>query len=130
MRSALHSLFVLAFVLWPLAANPEALSTGFEAANKLYEEGKYADAAASYERLLQGGQVSAALYFNLGNAAFKSSQIGRAIAAYRQAERIAPRKPGHPRKPPVRPQPGPGADPGRWALATMAATASPSMSGR
>jgi tetratricopeptide (TPR) repeat protein len=102
---------VLAFVLWPLAACPEALfqsnhfqpllsplwpgalSARFEAANKLYEEGKYAEAAASYERLLQGGQVSAALCFNLGNAAFKSSQIGRAIAAYRHAERLAPRDP-------------------------------------
>jgi tetratricopeptide (TPR) repeat protein len=103
---------VLAFVLWSLAACPEALSqsnhferalrlppwpeslsAGFEAANKLYEEGKYADAAASYESLLQGGQVSAALLFNLGNAAFKSSHIGRAIAAYRQAERLAPRDP-------------------------------------
>jgi tetratricopeptide (TPR) repeat protein len=112
--AALCPLFVLAIVLWPLAArpealsesnhfeqvlrlplrgSPEALSAGFEAANKLYEEGKYAEAAASYERLLQGGKVSAALYFNLGNAAFKSSQIGRAIAAYRHAERLAPRDP-------------------------------------
>lgn len=86
-------LFVVAFVLWPLAARPEAMSADFEAANKLYEEGKYAEAAASYEKLLQGGRVSAALYFNLGNAAFKSSQIGRAIGAYRQAERLAPRDP-------------------------------------
>jgi len=105
---------VLAVALWPLSARPEALSpsnafeqalrlplmgspealaAGFEAANKLYEEGKYADAAASYEKLLQDGQASAALYFNLGNAAFKSSHIGRAIAAYRQAERLAPRDP-------------------------------------
>jgi tetratricopeptide (TPR) repeat protein len=84
---------LLALVLWPLAARPEALSAGFEAANKLYEEGKYADAAAGYERLLQSGQASAALFFNLGNAAFKSSQIGRAIAAYRQAQRLAPRDP-------------------------------------
>jgi len=110
--AALCPLFVLAVALWHLAARPEALSesnhfnqalllplwpgglsASFEAANKLYEEGKYADAAASYERLLQGGQVSAALYFNLGNAAFKSSQIGRAIAAYRHAERLAPRDP-------------------------------------
>jgi tetratricopeptide (TPR) repeat protein len=85
--------FVLAFVPWPLAARPEAPPASFEAANKLYEEGKYAEAAAGYERLLQGGRASAALYFNLGNAAFKSSQIGRAIAAYRQAERLAPRDP-------------------------------------
>jgi tetratricopeptide (TPR) repeat protein len=87
------ALFILAVALWPLAARPEALSAGFEAANKLYEEGKYADAAAGYKQLLQGGQVSAALFFNLGNAAFKSSQIGQAIAAYRQAERLAPRDP-------------------------------------
>ena len=42
---------------------------------------------------MQSGQVSAALYFNLGNAWFKSGQIGRAIAAYRQAEQITPRDP-------------------------------------
>jgi tetratricopeptide (TPR) repeat protein len=71
----------------------EPLSAGFNAANQLYEQGKFAEAAASYEQLLQGGQVSAALYFNLGNAAFKSSQIGRAIAAYRHAQRLAPRDP-------------------------------------
>ena len=72
------------------AASP---STDFDAANKLYEEGKFADAASAYEKLVQSGQVSAALYFNLGNAWFKSGQIGRAIAAYRQAQQIAPRDP-------------------------------------
>ena len=86
-------LLLLALLLWPLAAGAQTLPAGFDAANKLYEEGRYAEAAASYERLLQGGRASAALYFNLGNAAFKSSHIGRAIAAYRQAERLAPRDP-------------------------------------
>ena len=71
-----------------------ALSTSaFESANKLYEEGKFAEAAAAYQKLAQSGQVSAALYFNLGNALFKSSQNGRAIAAYRQAEQLNPRDP-------------------------------------
>src|SRR5262249_54460599 len=36
---------------------------------------------------------SVAVYFNLGNAWFKSGQLGRAIAAYRQAERLNPRDP-------------------------------------
>ena len=40
-----------------------------------------------------GGQISPALYFNLGNAWFKAGQIGRAIAAYRRAEQLAPRDP-------------------------------------
>ena len=43
--------------------------------------------------LIVTGSVSPALYFNLGNANFKSGQIGRAIAAYRQAEALTPRDP-------------------------------------
>jgi tetratricopeptide (TPR) repeat protein len=42
---------------------------------------------------VQSRQVSAPLYYNLGNAWFKSGQIGRAIAAYRQADQITPRDP-------------------------------------
>ena len=37
--------------------------------------------------------MSAALYFNLGNALFKSGQIGRAIVNYRLAGQLAPRDP-------------------------------------
>lgn len=65
----------------------------FDAANKLYEQGKFAEAAAGYENLARANGASAALYFNLGNAFFKSGQIGRAIAAYRSAEQITPRDP-------------------------------------
>jgi tetratricopeptide (TPR) repeat protein len=67
--------------------------SGFEAANRLYEEGKYAEAVAAYEKLLASGQASEAVYFNLGNACFKSRQIGRAVAAYREAQRLNPRDP-------------------------------------
>src|ERR1041385_7273277 len=55
--------------------------SGFEAANKLYYEANFTNAAAAYEKLIQSGQGSPALYFNLGNAWFKSGQLGRAIAA-------------------------------------------------
>ena len=72
-----------------------AVDTGsaFDAANKLYEQGKFSEAAADYEKLVQSGTVSSALYFNLGNAFFKSGQLGKAVAAYRDAEKIAPRDP-------------------------------------
>jgi tetratricopeptide (TPR) repeat protein len=69
------------------------LSVAFDQANRLYEQGKFAPAAAAYEELARGGKVSAALYFNLGNACFKSGQLGRAIANYRLAQRLAPRDP-------------------------------------
>lgn len=69
------------------------ISPEFDAANKLYEQGKFPEAASSYEKMIQSSPVSPALYFNLGNALFKSSRMGRAIAAYRQAEQLAPRDP-------------------------------------
>jgi tetratricopeptide (TPR) repeat protein len=69
------------------------IAGGFDAANRLYEQGKFAEAASAYEQLVQSGKVSSALYFNLGNAFFKSGQAGRAVAAYRVAQRIAPRDP-------------------------------------
>jgi tetratricopeptide (TPR) repeat protein len=63
----------------------------FSAANKLYAEGKFADAAAGYEKILQTGAQSPALLFNDANAEFKAGHLGRAIATYRQAELLAPR---------------------------------------
>src|SRR6266704_889866 len=85
--------FVLMLLLSSGWSRAENLTSAFEAANKLYEQGKHSEAAANYEKLIQTGWVSAALYFNLGNALFKSGQIGRAIAAYRQAQQITPRDP-------------------------------------
>jgi tetratricopeptide (TPR) repeat protein len=91
--NAVALLAAIVIVLLP-AQSPAAVSAAvFDSANKLYEEGKYAEAASAYETLVRSGQTSAALYFNLGNAFFKSGQIGRAIAAYRQAEQLTPRDP-------------------------------------
>jgi tetratricopeptide (TPR) repeat protein len=84
---------VLLAALFPLCARADLSTSAFESANKLYEEGKFTEAAAAYQGLVQSEQVSAPLYYNLGNAWFKSGQIGRAIAAYRQAEQITPRDP-------------------------------------
>ena len=43
--------------------------------------------------MIHSGTVSPAIYFNLGNAYFKAGQLGRAIAALREAEKLAPRDP-------------------------------------
>jgi hypothetical protein len=65
----------------------------FEQASQLYEQGKFTEAAAAYEQLLQSGHRTLPVYFNLGNAWFKAGQPGRSIAAYLHAERLAPRDP-------------------------------------
>jgi hypothetical protein len=72
------------------AADPAG---AFDAANKLYEQGKFSEAASAYENLMQSGSISPALCFNLGNAQFKSGHPGRAIAAYLQTEQLTPRDP-------------------------------------
>lgn len=85
------------FLLWVGFATchlrADDLSSSFEQANKLYEQSKYSEAAAAYGKVTKAGKVSAPLYFNLGNALFKSGQIGHAIISYRLAERLAPRDP-------------------------------------
>ena len=67
------------------------VTADFTSANKLYAEGKFADAATAYGNILQTGAQSPALLFNAGNAEFKAGHLGKAIAAYRQAEQLAPR---------------------------------------
>lgn len=90
---ALWSCSVLFLWFCTLQLRAAAPASDFDAANKLYAEGKFAEAAAGYERVLRTGKESEAIYFNLGNALFKFGQIGRAISAYQQADRIAPRDP-------------------------------------
>ena len=67
------------------------VASDFSAANRLYAEGKFSDAAGAYEKLLQTGGQSPALLFNYANAEFKAGNLGRAIAAYRRAGLLAPR---------------------------------------
>ena len=87
------SWLVLFCVLLLCAGRAWAAGTevAFDAANKLYEENKFLEAAAGYESLLTNGTRSASIYYNLGTAYYKAGQMGRAIAAYRQAERLTPR---------------------------------------
>jgi len=85
-------LLMLALAAWPGLAGAN-IETEFDAANKLYAQNKFPEAAAAYQKLVETGSVSPALYFNLGNAFFKSGQIGQAVAAYQKASALTPRDP-------------------------------------
>jgi tetratricopeptide (TPR) repeat protein len=65
----------------------------FSAANRFYAEGKFSAAAIAYESILNSGAISPNLLFNFGNAEFKAGNLGKAIAAFRRAELLAPRDP-------------------------------------
>lgn len=58
-------------------------------ADAAYDNGDYQQAIAEYESLLKGG-VSAALYYNLGNAYFRTDNLTKAIIAYERAHRLSP----------------------------------------
>lgn len=86
-------LLVLLLAFAPAPGATDDPAAAFAEANRLYEQGKFTEAVRAYESLRSSGVESAALWFNLGNAWFKSGQTGRAIAAYREAARLAPRDP-------------------------------------
>jgi tetratricopeptide (TPR) repeat protein len=62
----------------------------FEHGNQLYQQGDYAGAVEAYKAVLTAGYDGAALHYNLGNAYFKSGDLGHAILEWERALDRAP----------------------------------------
>ena len=89
-RSFLTALcYLLLGNLEVFAAGPAA----FEQANHEFAAGRFAAAAAGYEKLLATGGPRAAVYYNLGNCYQRLGQYGHAILAYERARLLTPRDP-------------------------------------
>jgi tetratricopeptide (TPR) repeat protein len=73
------------------AAEPASAEELFFEANRAYKEGHYQKAIDSYLRLMGDGYINGHLYYNLGNACFRSGLLGRAILNYKRAQRMIPR---------------------------------------
>ena len=65
--------------------------TLFEQGNKLYNEGKYAEAIDKYEAILKTDQHSAELYFNLANSHYKLSNVAPSVYFYEKALQLKPK---------------------------------------
>lgn len=63
-----------------------------QAADEAYSKGNYQLAIRTYEQLLQK-TPSAEIYYNLGNAYFRSDNIPQAIIAYEKAAKLSPADP-------------------------------------
>jgi len=59
-------------------------------ANKAYTVGQYYYAIDLYDSILKSGYASSGLYYNLGNAYFKSNQMPYAILYYEKAKKLSP----------------------------------------
>ena len=80
-------LVILSIVLCPLSI--VLAQTPFDEANAAYADGRYDEAAAMYQALIDEAP-DAVLYYNLGNARFKQGELAQAILNYERALRLKP----------------------------------------
>ncbi|MBQ8702858.1 MAG: tetratricopeptide repeat protein [Bacteroidales bacterium] len=59
-------------------------------ADSAYRAGNYEEAVSAYEEVLSQGLASADLYYNLGNAYYRTDRMGLAILNYERALRLKP----------------------------------------
>lgn len=89
MRRIIWAVFLIALVGSVPAAGQEWREE-FTQGNEFYEEKDYESAVRMYRAVLDQGVESAEVHFNLGNAYFKSGDLGRAVASYLRAQRLDP----------------------------------------
>ncbi len=65
----------------------------FDQANEAYTAQDYSRAISLYQGLVEKGINSGDLYYNLGNACFRSGRMGQAVISYLTALRLTPRNP-------------------------------------
>ncbi|MDG1892237.1 MAG: tetratricopeptide repeat protein [Verrucomicrobiota bacterium] len=88
-----NSLIILIlFFIGPFPGS-HASESAFDAANQLYEQGRYESSLESYQALLEKGMETPAVHFNLGNAWFRKGNTGMSIYHYLIAQTLAPMDP-------------------------------------
>ena len=63
----------------------------FNEANDLFISKKYKKSIELYEKIIDSGQDNSTVFYNLGNAYYRSGDIGHAIWAYKHANKSSPR---------------------------------------
>lgn len=82
-------IFIFSVIL-AFSSSIKAETNSVKKANDLYAKGDYQAAANEYEEILLKDGVAPELYFNLGNAYYKSGEVGRSILNYERALRLDP----------------------------------------
>ena len=62
----------------------------FDNANAAYNAGQFEKAVMLYKQILESGQHSAELYFNLGNSYYRLNQVGESIFYFEKAKQLEP----------------------------------------
>ena len=82
----LQFILILLIGFWGFSQN----ETLFEEGNKAYNDGAYKEAAKNYLQILENGEHSAELYYNLGNVYYKLNEIAPSIYYYEKALLLNP----------------------------------------
>jgi tetratricopeptide (TPR) repeat protein len=62
----------------------------FDKGNQLYAKAHYKEAVTAYQQVINSGYQSAGVYFNMGNAFYKTDDIPSAIWYYEKAHKLLP----------------------------------------
>ncbi len=76
-----------------MVAESRDLQDLLQTGNQNYLDGKYEMAVESYHSIIDSGYSSAELYYNLGNAYYKSHDITMALVKYEKARILKPNDP-------------------------------------
>ncbi|MDR3184023.1 MAG: tetratricopeptide repeat protein [Prevotellaceae bacterium] len=88
-KTAILSLFLAAATL----LQAQIVDSIWTKANSLYAAGDYREAIAYYSMIEASGEVSADLFYNIGNAYFKQNILSKAILYYERAMKLRPGDP-------------------------------------
>ncbi len=80
----------MAMILPLLCFSKDNTQTLFEKGNANYAKAQYNEALAAYGQIISQGYQSAAVYFNMGNASYKSGDIPSALLYYEKAHKLSP----------------------------------------
>lgn len=86
----MRALAILFLILTGLSLSAQDSPSRFQEANQAYLDGDFEAAILGYQDILTEDGKSASLYYNLGNAYYKSGQTARAILNYERALKLSP----------------------------------------
>lgn len=90
MKRWLGLVWLVGVVAWFSGGPGRCRAAAVDEAGRLFAMGRPAEAAVMLERLVRTNRSSPDLWFNLGQARAQSGELGRAMAAWRRAARLAP----------------------------------------
>ena len=92
MKRFFYSLFCLVFLGVSPAPGADR-DAQFQEANRAFEEGNFDAAIESYEGLVEAGESSADLYYNLATANYRAGKTGESVLWLRRASLLDPTLP-------------------------------------